>query len=142
MNIDWTNIDAVRGWVSTGFLGFIAIMAGRFAKPLAEYLIKQRELRIQERQQDREGYGPLIATMQEQIKRMDAALTACEETHTHDSRRIGELEAQVAGLNRIIMAKTLDSYSELPATTKTMDEVARKSAVALLTSLPPVEPRS
>lgn len=121
-------IEHIRGWVSTGFLGFLSIIGARFATPLSGYLIRRNELRLQERKDEREGYGPLIDSLTSEVKRISEALVRCQEQHDQDGLRISKLEAEITGYQRSLIARSAHEVMEVPGTA---GNVAAKTAAAV-----------
>lgn len=77
-------VEQFRAWASTGILGAILAAVVYFGKPVARYLIESRKVRIQEKADDRQGYGSLIALLNDQVKML--------------SDRVGQQEKQIASL--------------------------------------------
>lgn len=121
-------IEHIRGWVSTGFLGFLSIIAARFATPFMTYLTERAKLRVQERREEREGYGPLIDSLTSEVKRISEALVRCQEQHDQDGLRISKLEAEITGYQRSLIARSAHEAMEVPGS---VGNVAVKTATAV-----------
>lgn len=159
MNVNDLDIETIRGWASTGFLGFIAFTLARFASPFAAYMTKRLEVKAQERQNEREGYGPLITIMQADIETVRKHHAECEERARHtseefnerlrlqeeefnearraDAARIATLEGQVSGLTRAISGISVNQGIELPSSTGNdrLLDIAERSVKASLTAI-------
>jgi hypothetical protein len=130
------DIETIRGWASTGFLGFIAFTLARFASPIGAYMVKRLEVNAQERKDERDGYGPLIKTLTDGLAAVREQLAQCEQRHVTDVARIDQLEATVRGLNAVVVGKASQEAVMLPATTgdqrEHMLQIAERSASAAL----------
>jgi predicted RNase H-like nuclease (RuvC/YqgF family) len=84
-----TAIEALRGWISTGALLGLLTFAAR-------YLIQNRKLRMQEKIDDRQGFGTLIERLEANIERLERKLSEAEG-------RIKTLEAEREGEHKLIL---------------------------------------
>lgn len=82
-------LELVRPWVSTAALLGLCEFARRL-------WVQNRQLKLAENKDDREGYGSLIATLQGQVDRMDRQLQAANE-------RIGQLEVEKDKERRLVL---------------------------------------
>jgi hypothetical protein len=137
MSMTDIDIETIRGWASTGFLGFIAFTLARFASPFAAYMTKRLEVRAQERKDEREGYGPLITLMQQDIENVRKHHAECEAARQKDAERIATLEGQVAGLTRVITSAGIGAALRIPSSTgkDQLFDLAERSAIASLDSI-------
>lgn len=74
MNIEW--IDAFRGWLNTGILGAILVFIGRLGPQYLKHLRERNAQRMQEKVEDRQGYGPLIEVLNKQVAEQQKTITA------------------------------------------------------------------
>lgn len=130
-----TIIEEIRPWVGTG--GVMGLCA--FATRL---WITNRKLKIDENKDDRDGYGVLIATMQEAIKTMEArhsdemrvlredhahALERIELEHRKCEERLSRIEGELMGFHRQALIQSQGGVAMLPASPMVQD--AGKRAV-------------
>lgn len=121
-------VEHIRGWLSTGFLAFLSLIAARFVVPVTNFVIKRNEQKIQERREEREGYGPILDRLEKEIARISADLIRCQERHEEDAKKIALMEAQILGMNRSIIAR---SQSEAVLLNDTGRDVAERTARAV-----------
>lgn len=106
-----TDLETIRGWVSTGALLGLLTFAGRL-------WIQNRRLRMQEKIEDRQGYGKLIETMGREIDRLTARVASLETENERDHRLLLELLGQ---MNRTQAVAILSSNNLSPALRKALE---------------------
>lgn len=100
-------IEAVRPWISTAaLLGLL-----EFARRLS---VQNRQLRLQENRDDREGYGALIKALQEDVIAVRAEHRRCEE-------RLSKIEGELMGFHRQALVQSQQGIAQLPASTMVRD---------------------
>lgn len=83
------SVEALRGWISTGALLGLLTLASRL-------WLQNRKLRMQEKGEDRQGFGILIDRLTANIERLERKLCEAEE-------RIKTLEGERAGEHALIV---------------------------------------
>lgn len=102
-------VETLRGWLSTGFLGALLYVALTFARPYLEYLNKRNAQRLEEKAEDRQGYGDLIKTLNEQVKVQAREIEVLKFGRDRDHRLILALLGQ---LNRAQIGALLHDVGE------------------------------
>lgn len=77
-------LETIRGWISTGALLGLLTLAGRL-------WVQNRKLRMQEKIEDRQGYGHLLAAQGAELKRLSERVASLEEEKARDHSLILEL---------------------------------------------------
>lgn len=101
VNAAISGADAIRPWLSTGFLGALCLMVARIGKPVATYLIETHKLRAQEKKDDRQGYGDLIEALSTEVRELrdETARQRVEIRSLHnliDGMNRGDLQARIS----------------------------------------------
>lgn len=101
VNAAASGAEAVRPWLSTGFLGAILYLVSKIGKPVADYLIETHKLRAQQKIDDRQGYGELIKTLSTEVNelREETVRQRAEIRSLHaliDGMQRGELQARTS----------------------------------------------
>jgi len=139
-NLNPETVEHIRGWLSTGFLGFISVMAARFATPILAYLTERAKIQAQEKKDTRDGYGPLLDRMEKELSRVGEALVRCQEQHDQDGLRISKLEAEIAGFNRALITRSTQEPVLLDGQGVRYREIAERTAAAVQSFPVPNEP--
>ncbi len=147
MNWLGTAADEVRPWLSTGFLGAILFIVARLGKPVTDYLIETHRIAAQEKKDDRDGYGPLIATLQDSIRTMEtkhademramraehaahieritretaANMARIEGEHRRCEDRLAKIEGELMGFHRQALIQSQQGVAALPASKMVRD---------------------
>jgi uncharacterized coiled-coil protein SlyX len=119
-------IEAVRAWMSTGFLAAITLLIARIGKPVAEYLIETHRLRAQEKKDDRQGYGDLIEALSKEVHelRAETSRQRAEIRTLHDmidSFTRGNLQARRSA--QVVELNALPSGDVPPATAAALERM-------------------
>ncbi|MET0364506.1 MAG: hypothetical protein ABW169_07610 [Sphingobium sp.] len=133
---DWhVLIEEIRPWWNTAAITGLVAWAGRM-------WVRNRELRISENKDDRDGYGVLISTLQSAIKTMreehSGAMSAMREEHSAEiaamraehakcEERLSKIEGELMGFHRQALVASQQGAALLPAST--MVQEAGKRAV-------------
>lgn len=81
-------IEIIRAWISTGALIGLLGFASRM-------WVQNRKLRMQEKVEDRQGYGTLIEAMTARLESQDKRIADLEKNRDQDHRLIIELLGQL-----------------------------------------------
>lgn len=85
-------LEMLRGWISTGALLGLLTLAGRL-------WVQNRKLRLQERADDRLGYGTLIETLEKDVR-------GVREQHAECERRLSMMQGEIDGLRRMFITQS------------------------------------
>lgn len=106
-----TGLEAVRPWLGTGGILGILILVARYGAPLAkqvsEYLIERQKLRMQEKKDDRQGFGDLIEELRKEVSglRAENATLRQEVRSLHsmiDGMRRGTLQDNLSAQRAVV----------------------------------------
>lgn len=114
----YSMFEQVRGWVSTSLLGLIAWVVIKGMALIVKNNLETKKLDIEDRKQEREGYGPLIQSMREELARVIAQHHACEE-------RMNRIEGELAGYHRKALEQSIRGFSEIPPSSHAVDAARR-----------------
>lgn len=122
---DWhTIIEETRPWWNTAGITGLCAWAGRM-------WITNRKMRLDENKDDRDGYGVLIATLQNAIKVMreehSNEIAAMRAEHRKCEERLSKIEGELMGFHRQALIASQQGAALLPAST--MVQEAGKRAV-------------
>jgi hypothetical protein len=122
-----SGLEAIRPWLGTGgILGCLGFAARMW--------VVNRRLAMEEKKDDRQGYGELIEAMQKQIAALGRELVEvrnqlleCRDEHAAAKRQAKELSAQVDGLHRQIVMHSAATAVAIgsAASTPSMDAARR-----------------
>lgn len=132
-------LELFRGWLSTGILGAILIVIGRGIKPLIDFLIETRKLKLQERKDDRQGYGDLIDNLSDQVERLATQVRTLSTENGQLRTEVGELHGILDGMRRANLAGNISiqqRFISLLPPEKLTDEV--RQALKILAELEPL----
>lgn len=116
-------LEQVRPWVSTAALMGLLEFARRL-------WVQNRQLRLVENKDDRDGYGVLIAALNETIRMMDVRHTAeiaavraehkaqlerIESEHRRCEDRLAKIEGELMGFHRQTLLRSQHEAVEVPA---------------------------
>ena len=122
-------LDDVRPWLSTA--GILALC--EFARRL---WVQNRQLRLAENKDDRDGYGVLIAALEQSIRTMEerhlTALAAMKADHTAQldriagehrrcEERLAKIEGELMGFHRQALVASHQHAVALPASSMVRD---------------------
>lgn len=131
-------LDDVRPWLSTA--GILALC--EFARRL---WVQNRQLRMAENRDDRDGYGVLIAALEQSIKTMEQrhldAMAAMKADHTAQldriagehrrcEERLAKIEGELMGFHRQALVQSQQVAVALPASTMVKEAGERAIAAA------------
>lgn len=102
-----TMLESVRPWASTA--GILALC--EFARRL---WVQNRQLRMAENKDDRDGYGVLIKALQDDIMQVRAEHRRCEE-------RLSKIEGELMGFHRQALLQSQQGIAPLPASQMVKD---------------------
>lgn len=111
-------IEFVRQWISTGALLGCLTIASRL-------WLQNRRLSMQSKAEDRQGYGALITTLQEEVKRINTAHVDCEN-------RLLAMQGEINGLRRMIV---MHSGMGAVALSSTVTEAADRTAAHVMKAM-------
>ena len=111
-------IEFIRGWISTGALVTITGFAARL-------FVQNRKLRMQEKVEDRQGFGVLIEALSKEV-------AALRDENSALRREVRELHGLIDGMSRGDLqvrtsAQILEMRSIPPATAAVLDRLEGKS---------------
>lgn len=113
MNLSPNSVEIIRQWLSTGFLGAILIVLMYGLKPLVEFFIRTRELRLQEKKDDRQGYGDLIDTLGEQVKTLGSEVRKLGSENGQLRDEVRELHGVLDGMRRQNLTDNISIQSRI-----------------------------
>lgn len=131
-------LEDVRPWLSTA--GILALC--EFARRL---WVQNRQLRMAENKDDRDGYGVLIAALEQSIKTMEErhtdALKSMRADHTAQLERIAaehhrceerlaKIEGELMGFHRQALIQSQSGVAALPASKMVVDAAERAVSAA------------
>lgn len=100
------DLENIPKWINTGILGTILFVIVRGTALWLKHNIEVRTLDIEERRQEREGYGPLIKALREEIERLAAHNVDCDA-------RVTRMEGEISGLHRQIAMQSSDRMMQI-----------------------------
>lgn len=100
------DFDTISRWANTSILGAILFVVIRGTALFLKHSIQTRTLEMEERKQEREGYGPLIQTLREEINRLSAHNADCDA-------RVTRMEGEIRGLYRQIAMQSSNHVMQL-----------------------------
>jgi hypothetical protein len=100
-------LETVRPWASTA--GILALC--EFARRL---WVQNRQLKMAENKDDRDGYGVLIKALQDDIMQVRAEHRRCEE-------RLSKIEGELIGFHRQALLQSQQAAAVLPASAMVKD---------------------
>jgi hypothetical protein len=109
-------LEQLRGWLSTSLLGLIAWVVIKGMAMMLKSQIENRRLTAVERQQEREGYGPVLASLNAELARINLAHAGCEE-------RMTRLEGELSGYHKQILMQSAHMLTQIPANETASDMV-------------------
>jgi hypothetical protein len=109
-------LELLRPWISTGALLGLLELARRL-------WVQNRQLRMAENKDDREGYGVLIRALQEDIVAVRAEHRRCED-------RLSKIEGELMGFHRQALVQSQHGAASLPATSSTVREAGERAVEA------------
>lgn len=131
-------LEDVRPWLSTA--GILALC--EFARRL---WVQNRQLRMAENRDDRDGYGVLIAALEQSIRTMEErhtdALKSMRADHTAQLERIAaehhrceerlaKIEGELMGFHRQALIQSQSGVAALPASKMVVDAAERAVTAA------------
>lgn len=94
-------LEVVRPWISTGaLLGLLELARRLWAQ--------NRQLRLAENKDDRDGYGVLIKALQDDVIAVRAEHRKCED-------RLSKIEGELMGFHRQALLQSQQAAAALPA---------------------------
>jgi hypothetical protein len=131
-------LEDVRPWLSTA--GILALC--EFARRL---WVQNRQLRMAENKDDRDGYGVLIAALEQSIKTMEerhmdalksmradhsAQLERIAGEHHRCEERLAKIEGELMGFHRQALIQSQSGVAALPASKMVVDAAERAVSAA------------
>lgn len=105
------DIEVLRGWITTSAIVALLGIAARL-------WVSNRKLRMQEKIEDRQGYGKLIEAMGKEIDRLSKRVATLETEKERDHRLLLELLTQ---MNRSQAVAILASSNLSPELRKALE---------------------
>ena len=117
MTLVGVGLDDFGRWVSAGgIVGMLAL--------LIKFYLENRKLKLQERHEDRDGYGVLIQALQ-------ADVVQVREQHRECESRLTEVEAQLRGVHRqLVMQSSNAAINLAPPSDDVMGAARRARKIA------------
>lgn len=99
-----SGIEALRPWVSTGILAAILLVVSRIVGPAKDYLVRMRELKLEEKKDDRLSIETIAATLREELKQ---CRESCEEADKRAKEEHARLQEEMFGLRKQHLAEQI-----------------------------------
>lgn len=109
MNPEDLSIETVRGWLSTGILGAILLVLARLGKPVVDFLLETRKLKMLEKKEDRQGFGELIEVLTEQVKALTNQVSSLSAENGQLRNEVRSLHSILDGMRRSTLQESMSA---------------------------------
>lgn len=93
-------LEGARPWINTGILAAATAMLAKFGKPVVDYLLESRRLRMQEKKDDRQGFGELIEALNGQVIILTEQVKRLTEENSGLREEVRQLHGIIDGMRR------------------------------------------